>query len=71
MIKNAIIYRISDAWSPDLPALEAALAKSPFAACGATQERSAGWVPPRGEEHGLLAESVAGTQPCLAQAFAK
>ncbi|MCX7506614.1 recombination-associated protein RdgC [Delftia tsuruhatensis] len=60
MIKNAIIYRISESWSPDLPALEAALAKSPFAACGATQERSAGWVPPRGEEHGLLAESVAG-----------
>ncbi|WP_250438984.1 recombination-associated protein RdgC [Delftia tsuruhatensis] len=59
MIKNAIIYRISESWSPDLPALEAALAKSPFAACGATQERSAGWVPPRGEEHGLLAESVA------------
>ena len=60
MIKNAIIYRISESWSPDLPALEAALAKSPFAACGATQGRSAGWVPPRGEEHGLLAESVAG-----------
>jgi recombination associated protein RdgC len=59
MIKNAIIYRISESWTPDLPALETALAKSPFAACGATQERSAGWVPPRGEEHGLLAESVA------------
>ncbi|MEJ8293386.1 recombination-associated protein RdgC, partial [Delftia tsuruhatensis] len=26
---------------------------------GATQERSAGWVPPRGEPHGPLAESVA------------
>ena len=60
MIKNAIIYRISESWSPDLQLLETALAKSPFAECGATQERSAGWVPPRGEAHGALAESVAG-----------
>ena len=59
MLKNLIIYRISDSWSPDLQALEEALAKSPFAECGATQERSAGWVPPRGEPHGPLAESVA------------
>ena len=28
--------------------------------CGATQERSAGFVPPRGEAHGPLAESVGG-----------
>ncbi|MGE8449425.1 MAG: recombination-associated protein RdgC [Pseudomonadales bacterium] len=59
MLKNLIIYRISDSWSPDLQLLEEALAKSPFAECGATQERSAGWVPPRGEPHGPLAESVA------------
>ena len=26
--------------------------------CGATQERSAGWVPPRGEAHHPLAEAV-------------
>ncbi|MFX0590924.1 recombination-associated protein RdgC, partial [Glaesserella parasuis] len=32
--------------------------KSPFAECGATQERSAGWVPARGEPHGPLAASV-------------
>ncbi|MDH2234626.1 recombination-associated protein RdgC, partial [Delftia tsuruhatensis] len=49
MLKNLIIYRISDSWTPDLQAVEAALAKSPFAECGATQERSAGWVPPRGD----------------------
>ncbi len=59
MLTNLIIYRIADSWSPDLQAVEAALAKSPFADCGATQERSAGWVPPRGEPHGPLAESVA------------
>ena len=60
MIKNAIAYRISPTWVPDLQALEAALQKTPFAECGATQERSVGWVSPRGEQHGLLAESVAG-----------
>ena len=60
MIKNAIIYRIAESWQPDLQALEDALQKCVFAECGATQERSVGWVPPRGEEHGLLAESVAG-----------
>ena len=59
MIKNAIIYRIADSWLPDLQALEDSLAKAPFAECGATQERSVGWAPPRGESHGLLAESVA------------
>jgi recombination associated protein RdgC len=60
MIKNAIIYRIAESWQPDLQALEDALQKCVFTECGATQERSAGWAPPRGEEHGLLAESVAG-----------
>ena len=60
MIKNAIIYRIAESWQADLQALEDALQKCVFAECGATQERSVGWVPPRGEEHGLLAESVAG-----------
>jgi len=60
MIKNAISYRIAPTWQPDLQALEAALQKTPFVECGATQERSVGWVPPRGEQHGLLAESVAG-----------
>jgi len=60
VFKNIIVYRIAQGWQPDLTAVEEALAKTPFAECGATQERSAGWVPPRGEAHGPLAESVAG-----------
>ena len=59
MFKNMIVYRIAESWQGDLQQLEEALGKSPFAECGATQERSAGWVPPRGEPHGPLAESVA------------
>ena len=60
MFKNMIVYRIAEAWQGDLQVLEEALQKTLFAECGATQERSAGWVPPRGELHGPLAESVAG-----------
>ena len=55
-----IVYRIAPGWQAELTALEDALAKAPFAECGATQEKSSGWVPPRGEAHGLLAESVGG-----------
>ncbi|WP_047472128.1 recombination-associated protein RdgC [Delftia sp. ZNC0008] len=60
MFKNLIIYRIAASWVADFAALEAALAKSPFAECGLTQERSAGWVPPRREEHGALVENIGG-----------
>ena len=60
MIKNAIIYRIAEGWQPDLQQLEDALQKTVFVECAPTQERSVGWIPPRGEEHGPLAESVAG-----------
>ncbi len=55
-----IVYRIAPGWQCDLAQLEEALSRAPFAECGATQERSVGWVPPRGEAHGLLAESVGG-----------
>ena len=60
MFKNMIVYRIAEGWQGDLQVLEDALQKTVFAECGATQERSVGWVPPRGEQHGPLAESVAG-----------
>ena len=60
MLKNLIIYRISESWQPDWAQLDAALAKQPFTECGATQEKSVGWVPPRGEEHGAMVESVGG-----------
>lgn len=60
MLKNMIIYRIAEGWQQELRAVEEALAKHPFAECGPTQERSVGWVPPRGEAHGALVESVAG-----------
>ena len=60
MFSNLITYRIAESWVPDLQQLEDALQKTPFQECGKTQERSVGWVPPRGEANGLLVESVAG-----------
>ena len=60
MFANLIIYRIAPQWSATLDQVEQALAKAPFAECGATQEKSVGWVPPRGEAHGALAEAVGG-----------
>ena len=60
MFKNLIVYRIAPGWQADLTQLEEALARTPFQECGATQEKSSGWVPPRGDAHGPLAESVAG-----------
>lgn len=60
MFKNIICYHIAPSWVIDLEQVEEALAKTPFIECGATQEKSLGWVPPRGEAHGALAESVAG-----------
>jgi len=60
MFKNMIIYRITSEWDTHLTALEEALSDNLFQECSATQEKSVGWVPPRGEAHGLLAESVGG-----------
>ena len=60
MFKNLLVYRLADEWSATVAQIEESLAKSPFAECGATQARSAGWVSPRGVDHGRLVESVAG-----------
>jgi len=59
MFKNLTIYRISGQ-VVTLNQLEAALHKALFVECGATQEKSMGWVPPRGEAHGALVESIGG-----------
>jgi recombination associated protein RdgC len=60
MFKNALLYRIAH-WDPSaIHTLEDKLAAARFTECGATQPESAGWVEPRGERHGALAETVAG-----------
>jgi len=60
VFKNVIVYRIESAWSQEYVAAEEALQGLRFEPCGASQEKSVGWVPPRGQEHGPLIESVDG-----------
>ena len=55
-----MVYRLAPDWQPTLAAVDEALASVPFAECGATQPRSAGWVSPRGEDHGALVEAIDG-----------
>lgn len=55
MFKNAMIYRFAKADSADAPDLDT------FVPCGPTQEKSLGWVPPRGEEGGELIEVIGGS----------
>lgn len=60
MFKNAIVYRFEPGWAPTLESMEDALSNMLFEPCGPTQEKSSGWVPPRGEQHGALVESING-----------
>lgn len=56
MFKNLTLFRIAPSWAP----MESGLQAAKFAPCGPTQQKSVGWVPPRGEAHGALLEPVAG-----------
>ena len=60
MFKNVTIYRIAPGWDATLETMEAALDAARFVPCSATQDKSVGWVEPRGEDHGPLVESVDG-----------
>ncbi len=60
MFKNVMVYRIVSGWSATPVQLEAALQEAHFVECGASQEKSVGWVEPRGEAHGPLLEVVGG-----------
>lgn len=60
MFKNVIVYRIGADWSPLLSQMEAGLEGARFVPCGASQEKSIGWIEPRGEAHAPLVESVGG-----------
>lgn len=59
MFKQASIYKLK-ADGLTAASLTEALAKAKFLPCGSTQEKSIGWIPPRGNEHGALVESIDG-----------
>ena len=55
-----MVYRMVSPWSMSQAKLEEALEDARFVECGASQEKSVGWVEPRGEAHGPLVEIVGG-----------
>lgn len=59
MFKTISLFRIAPLWQAQAATIEAALSSSPFVECGASQEKSVGWVPPR-EVNGAFVESIAG-----------
>ena len=60
MFKNLMVYRLAADWTASVAQIEAALDAARFTECGLTQARAVGWVSPRGEEHGVLIEAIAG-----------
>lgn len=55
-----MIYRIGEGWTASLTQIEDSLQAERFVPCGASQDKSVGWVEPRGDAHGPLVEAVAG-----------
>lgn len=60
MFKNLTVYRMGPDWAASAAEIEVVLDKERFVACGATQQKSSGWVEPRGEAHAPLVEVVDG-----------
>lgn len=60
MFKNLTVYRMGPDWTATAAEIEAELGKARFVECGATQQKSIGWVEPRGEAHAPLVEVVDG-----------
>ena len=60
VFKNVMVYRVMSEWTTTQAQLEEALQGDRFLPCGASQEKSVGWVEPRGVAHGPLVEVVGG-----------
>ena len=55
-----MVYRLAGAWTAQQEQLEAALQEARFVECGSLQDKSVGWIAPRGDEAGPLIEIVDG-----------
>lgn len=60
MFKNVMMYRLLSPWNQTAAQVEDALEPARFVECAGSQEKSVGWVEPRGVAHGPLVEVVAG-----------
>jgi recombination associated protein RdgC len=59
VFKNLIMYRIGPDWRATAAEVEACLQDAHFIECGPSQDKSLGWIEPRGADHGPLLEVVA------------
>jgi recombination associated protein RdgC len=60
VFKNLIMYRIGPDWRTTAAEVEACLQDAHFIECGPSQDKSLGWIEPRGEIHGPLLEVIGG-----------
>jgi recombination associated protein RdgC len=60
VFKNLMVYRLASAWTQKATVLDAALQTSRFVECGSLQDKSVGWIAPRGDAQGPLLEVVDG-----------
>ena len=60
MFKNVVVYRFVSSVSDQPEIIENALRAFQFVPCSGSQEKSMGWVEPRGHAHGSLLEVVDG-----------
>jgi len=60
VFKNLIVYKIAPSWVASVAQVEEGLDRERFTECAASQEKSTGWVEPRGQSHGALVEAVDG-----------
>jgi recombination associated protein RdgC len=58
MFKTLSIYTLAEPVDTDTGTIENAIDGALFVECGPTQEKSVGFVPPRGDDHGTLLEVV-------------
>jgi recombination associated protein RdgC len=60
MLRSVRFYSLATPWPASEEELSEKLFNAAFKPCGPLTERSAGWEPPAGEQHGLLSRRVAG-----------
>jgi recombination associated protein RdgC len=60
VFKNVTAYRIGPNWVATASEIETALATARFTECSPGQDKSVGWIEPRGIAHGPLLENIGG-----------
>lgn len=60
MFNTIFLYRVTNLPEYGAISFDVSMQPQAFVPCGVSQQKSVGWVPPRGEQNGLLMENIAG-----------